>query len=212
MAWCRPGDKPLSEQMMVSLLTHMCVTRLRWVNQMFCFIGNAVLIIYDNTYIVYAAYVNYFYKSDFNYSFSSYLRKRNGSWYSMARFLWNPLSADIFQAWLHGSWVPASVLQWAETCNAINHYTKKTDHAWGEIVDHQSLVGWEPMILPNMCTYPMCEGTDIGRKTFTAWHVCSAEINRITNASLQHIFESKSHLADSNQLYLCVDAFLPYQI
>ena len=124
MAWCQPGDKPLSEQMMVSLLTHMCVTRLRWVNQMFCFIGNAVLIIYDNTYIVYAAYVNYFYKSDFNYSFSRYLLKRNGSWYSMARFLWNPLSADIFQAWLHGSWVPASVLQWAETCNAINHYTK----------------------------------------------------------------------------------------
>ena len=27
MAWCRPGDKPLSEPMMVSLLTHICVTR-----------------------------------------------------------------------------------------------------------------------------------------------------------------------------------------
>ena len=27
MAWRRPGDKPLSEPMMVSLLTHMCVTR-----------------------------------------------------------------------------------------------------------------------------------------------------------------------------------------
>ena len=25
-AWCRPGDKPLSELMMVSLLTHVCVT------------------------------------------------------------------------------------------------------------------------------------------------------------------------------------------
>ena len=24
-AWCRPGDKPLSEPMMVSLLTHICV-------------------------------------------------------------------------------------------------------------------------------------------------------------------------------------------
>ena len=23
-AWCRPGDKPLSEPMMVSLLTHIC--------------------------------------------------------------------------------------------------------------------------------------------------------------------------------------------
>ena len=27
MAWCRPGDKPLSEPMMLSLLTHLCVTQ-----------------------------------------------------------------------------------------------------------------------------------------------------------------------------------------
>ena len=27
MAWCRPGDKPLSETIMVSLPTHICVTR-----------------------------------------------------------------------------------------------------------------------------------------------------------------------------------------
>ena len=27
MAWRQPGDKPLSEAMMVSLLTHICVTR-----------------------------------------------------------------------------------------------------------------------------------------------------------------------------------------
>ena len=32
MAWRRPGDKPLSEPVMVSLLTHICVTRPRWVN------------------------------------------------------------------------------------------------------------------------------------------------------------------------------------
>ena len=32
MAWCRPGDKPLSEPMMISLLTHICVTRPQWVN------------------------------------------------------------------------------------------------------------------------------------------------------------------------------------
>ena len=29
MAWCRSGDKPLSEPMMVSLLTHACATRLQ---------------------------------------------------------------------------------------------------------------------------------------------------------------------------------------
>ena len=31
MAWRRPGDKPLSETMMVTLLTHICVTRPQWV-------------------------------------------------------------------------------------------------------------------------------------------------------------------------------------
>ena len=33
MAWRRPGDKPLSEPMMVRLLTHICVTRPQWVKQ-----------------------------------------------------------------------------------------------------------------------------------------------------------------------------------
>ena len=33
MAWRRSGDKPLSEPMMFSLLTHICVTRPRWVKQ-----------------------------------------------------------------------------------------------------------------------------------------------------------------------------------
>ena len=32
MAWHRPGDKPLSEPMMVSLLTHICVSRPQWVD------------------------------------------------------------------------------------------------------------------------------------------------------------------------------------
>ena len=34
MAWRRPGDKPLSEPMMVSLLTHICVTRPQWVKSL----------------------------------------------------------------------------------------------------------------------------------------------------------------------------------
>ena len=33
MAWRRSGDKPLSEPMMVCLLTHICVTRPQWVNK-----------------------------------------------------------------------------------------------------------------------------------------------------------------------------------
>ena len=34
MAWRRPGDKPLSEPMMISLLTHICVTRPQWINSL----------------------------------------------------------------------------------------------------------------------------------------------------------------------------------
>ena len=33
MAWGRPGDKPLSEPMLVRSLTHICVTRPQWVNK-----------------------------------------------------------------------------------------------------------------------------------------------------------------------------------
>ena len=36
MAWRLLGDKPLSEPMMVSLLTHLCVTQPQWVNNDTC--------------------------------------------------------------------------------------------------------------------------------------------------------------------------------
>ena len=38
ISWHRPGDKPLSEPMMVSLLMHICVTRPQWVNTEFILI------------------------------------------------------------------------------------------------------------------------------------------------------------------------------
>ena len=46
MAWHRPGDKPLSEPILVILLTHICVIRPQWVKgpTMFCwFIGELLL-------------------------------------------------------------------------------------------------------------------------------------------------------------------------
>ena len=36
MAWRRSSNKPLSEPMMISLLTHICVTRPQWVNNVEC--------------------------------------------------------------------------------------------------------------------------------------------------------------------------------
>ena len=40
MAWRRPGDKPLTEPMMVSSLTHICVTRPQWVNEVAAILYN----------------------------------------------------------------------------------------------------------------------------------------------------------------------------
>ena len=43
MAWRRPGDKPLSEPIMISLLAHIWVIRPQWVNMyiyIYIYIGN----------------------------------------------------------------------------------------------------------------------------------------------------------------------------
>ena len=43
MARRRPGDKPLSEPMLVSSLTHICVTRSQWVNMCLSFQHNLLM-------------------------------------------------------------------------------------------------------------------------------------------------------------------------
>ena len=54
MAWRWPGDKSLTEPMMVSLLTHICVTRPQWVKHNFfdlfskCIVRNILQIHYHN--------------------------------------------------------------------------------------------------------------------------------------------------------------------
>ena len=40
MSWRRPGCKPFSEPMMVSLLTHICVTRPQWVKPCLWLVGS----------------------------------------------------------------------------------------------------------------------------------------------------------------------------
>ena len=42
VAWRRPGDKPLSEPMMINLPTHICVTRPQWVK----YSGVSVLLLF----------------------------------------------------------------------------------------------------------------------------------------------------------------------
>ena len=36
MAWCWPGNKPLSAPMMISLLTHICITQPQWARYWLC--------------------------------------------------------------------------------------------------------------------------------------------------------------------------------
>ena len=45
MVWRWPGDKPLSESMVVILLTHICVTRPQWVKLFFIIILNIITLI-----------------------------------------------------------------------------------------------------------------------------------------------------------------------
>ena len=47
MAWCRPGDKPLSEPMPVSLQMHISITQPQWVNHLISS-HHMTILLYDN--------------------------------------------------------------------------------------------------------------------------------------------------------------------
>ena len=49
MTWRRPGDKPLSEPTMASLLTHICVSQPQWVKDMRPWVRNFFWILAQNT-------------------------------------------------------------------------------------------------------------------------------------------------------------------
>ena len=81
MAWRRPDDKPLSELMMVSLLTHICVTRPQWVKSGACWF------------------------IDWNYICVRFLRAAIGldncyAWYRCQDNIWISDSLDMRVLWL----------------------------------------------------------------------------------------------------------------
>ena len=51
MAWHRPSVKPLSEAMMVKLLTDLCVTRPQWVKQLSNLVGYTIMSLW---YVIYS--------------------------------------------------------------------------------------------------------------------------------------------------------------
>ena len=73
MAWCRPCDRPLSESMVFSLPTHLCVTRHQWVildssNKW----PSAEHVFYTLKMLIGCMWVNkmYFYKNIYHISFN----------------------------------------------------------------------------------------------------------------------------------------------
>ena len=57
MAWCQSGNKPLSETMMLSLLTHICIPRPQWVDEMNVLIRGMVLALIISSQIVWENYI-----------------------------------------------------------------------------------------------------------------------------------------------------------
>ena len=61
MAWRRPGDKPLSEPMLISLLTHICVTRPRWVKLLCTLKYTCCIFAFKNVNISHLMNINHIY-------------------------------------------------------------------------------------------------------------------------------------------------------
>ena len=111
MAWRRPGGKPLSELMVVSLLTEICVTQPQWVNQ------RDPLWIQNYSLAVAVSYTDY--KSTLIWITTSYIlkcRMRSISELFRRIRLTNYISNDM---WLHLKW-PCTV------DHAMSHHSEQT--------------------------------------------------------------------------------------
>ena len=107
MAWRRPGDKPLSEPMLLILLTHICVTRPQWVN---------------STHILFQVQMQYWYLTVLEYALSNcaaikWFLKRECAPIANKKRKWN--SKDCF------------IVPMAEACvKNINTNLQQPDLAW----------------------------------------------------------------------------------
>ena len=97
-AWHMPGAKPLSETMVVNLLTHICVTRYQWVKDILTHYFDTVYI--WNCYSVQKVLLKVYYKCvhfmhyhEIKYSFSSSVQTCKAKWYltKQVRVTWSTL-------------------------------------------------------------------------------------------------------------------------
>ena len=90
MAWRRPGDKPLSEAMMGSLLTHICVTRPQRINM-------PLLLKYLNLQVIISIKIRSFASISCK---KRYFETWKLIWYICDKFIQKPLSAQIKSVFL----------------------------------------------------------------------------------------------------------------
>ena len=117
MAWRRPGNKPLSEPMMVNLLMHVCVTRPQWVK----------IQIYENLFApIFLADTQLIW----NFVQSMLSAKLQNDWTIETNFMitWDFLRFEIKVSFVRISYIaqlprPAFFSSW---CNPITMYVKSS--------------------------------------------------------------------------------------
>ena len=120
MAWRRPGNKPLSEAMIVSLLTHICVTRPQWVKELDQHYRSCCLI-YDETNV-----------DDWTKIHSLWLNDtiwQHSSWSTLVQVM--ACCLMVPSHYLNQCWLIFSKVQWhsvegnlTKDSSLINHYNK----------------------------------------------------------------------------------------
>ena len=140
MAWRRPGDKPLSETMVVNSPTHICFTRPQWVNSsppstpyIHQRTGLALVrvwcqaITWSNSGLLWISP----FETNFseiqikiqNFSFiKMHLKKLSVKWCPFC-----PWGDELTNIYIQQEWVTSYYMNWFLTCPAVNTATNKID-------------------------------------------------------------------------------------
>ena len=135
MAWRRPGDKPLSEPMMVSLPTHICVTRPQWVNLVLrmSFLRNRLCIeLLHIPSICHVAVFNTLWPRQYGRHFAedicNCILLNENCWFEFHWNLFSRVELVIIQHWFR--W-------WLGTKQVASHYLKQW---WPSLLTHISVI------------------------------------------------------------------------
>ena len=163
MAWRRPGDKPLSELMVVTLPTHICVTRPQWVKPM-------VTMTYD------AIWRHYVWKSWFKHNQNKYCRRLC----KIAYALWKHNSLKTWRNSQTSQSVMSKFCSWYCPCWCSIALTDTKTSRWRDVtpllmrygVSHHRRLGCLPNCLfghrskktSKICVTGICERNSTGNR------------------------------------------------